>query len=107
MKTAIESVTAQGRPLFCLFVDLAKAYDSVPRHKLWAYLSKAFSSHDPQLTSAIASLYLDLCARLAEDFKGKFASIPVRAGVKQGCPMSPLLFSFYFDRVYEFVAQHL
>ena len=84
-------------------MDLAKAYDSVPREQLWAYLSSVLDSNDSHLMSAVSQLYVDLRAKLAEDVHGNFTSIPVRAGVKQGCPMSPLLFSCYFDRVYDFV----
>lgn len=33
------------------------------------------------------------------------AGIPVRQGLKQGCPCSPLVFSLYFDRVERYVRE--
>lgn len=43
-------------------------------------------------------MYSDLVVELAEQ-PDIGAPIPVRVGLKQGCPCSPVLFSLYFDRV--------
>ena len=36
----VEKVREHGKPLSALFVDLRKAYDSVPRQALWKVLEK-------------------------------------------------------------------
>jgi hypothetical protein len=55
LTTLINQAGAQKRPLYCRFVDLNKAFDSVPRSLLWQRLQEA-GIHGPML-SAIQSLY--------------------------------------------------
>ena len=56
---------------------------------------------DRELVGRLQQLYHHLEVRLTgmEELGG----IPVRQGLKQGCPCSPLLFSLLFDRVEEAV----
>jgi hypothetical protein len=51
----IEKTKATNRELHLLFVDLTKAYDSVPLHKLWETLDS--SVVNTRLIEAIKSLY--------------------------------------------------
>ena len=76
------------------FVDLEKAYDRVPRNKLWKVLQKY--SVDGQLLHAIKSFYCRpvVCVRV----NGK-QSKPFHVGVelRQGCVLSPLLYIVYVN----------
>jgi hypothetical protein len=83
--------------LFCLFIDLAKAYDSIPRDKLWAALLDELNL-DKDLVSALKLLYVDLKARVRGDPLMTSRVINILMGVKQGCSCSPILFSIFFDR---------
>ena len=94
---------ARGRreKLFCCFVDLAKAYDSVPRAKLMQVLASELG---------IAAGTVKCIARMYESVRasvllGKEYSRPfdMREGVRQGCPASPLIFSLYMDRLETFL----
>ena len=96
LQTAIEKAHAGKEPLYLLFVDLEKAYDSIDRSKLWEVLVGELQI-PPPLVGCVQQLYKQLSAQLA-DAPG-FQAIPIRVGLKQGCPCSPLLFSLYFDRV--------
>ena len=48
--------------------------------------------------SSLQRLYSDLVVELAGQ-PSVGGPIPIRVGLKQGCPCSPVLFSVYFDRV--------
>ena len=81
-----------GKDLFACFVDVEKAYDRVPRDKLWKVLQEY--GVDGQLLCAIKSFYCrpEVCVRV----NGK-QSKPFHVGVghRQGCVLSPLLFIVY------------
>ena len=48
--------------------------------------------------------YVDTVA-IVSGGTGTSATVSMNKGVKQGCPMSPLIFSLFFDRVAEFLLQ--
>ena len=80
--------------LFAYFVHLEKAYDRVPRDKLWRVLREF--GVDGQLLRGIKPFYCrpEVCVRV----NGK-QSKPIHEGVglRQGCVLSPLLFFVYMN----------
>ena len=78
------------------FVDFEKAYDRVPRDRLWVVLL----NYDVrgQLLAAIKSLY-----KQSEGFvrvKGmKTKPFSVSVGLRQKCALPPLLFIKYMDKI--------
>ena len=78
------------------FVDLEKAYDRIPRDKLWAVLLQY--GIDGQLLTAIKSLYMhsEICVRVNSATTKPFR---VSVGLRQGCSFSPILFLIYMDRI--------
>jgi len=84
------------RPIHILFVDLAKAYDTIDHSLLWGVLLEQLQL-PRDLVSQLQQLYKDTSVLLAG--AEHLGSIPVTMGLKQGCPCSPLLFSLFFDRV--------
>ncbi len=83
-------------PLYLAFVDLRKAYDSIPRGALWRVLT-AYGV-DPQVVDLLADLHTGTQAavKLAGSTGDWFG---IDRGVRQGCVIAPLLFNTFFDCV--------
>ena len=79
---------------FFLSIDLKKAFDSVCRETLWKILRQR--GIHPDLVTAIEMLYdRPTLATLIGPHSDWFQFGP--KGLKQGCPLSPLLFAIYID----------
>ena len=94
LKQIFEKSWEYGKDLFACFVDLEKAYDRVPRDKLWKVLQEY--GVDGQLLRAIKSFYCrpEVCVRV----NGKQSKpFHVGVGLRQGCVLSPLLFIVYMN----------
>ena len=95
LRTLIDQVkTQQDGRLYTCFVDFKKAYDSVPRHLLWIKLERRGVTG--WVLDAIKTMYADvpMCLKSSIGLGKTFQS---KLGVKQGCPLSPLLFGLYLD----------
>ena len=83
---------------YITFVDLKKAYDSVPRDALWTILRKL--GVPVVMVSIIRLFHQDMCAKIRLD--GKILSpTDVQNGLKQGCCMAPVLFNLFTCAVME------
>ncbi len=80
------------RKAYLVFVDLRKAYDSVPRAALWIVLRKLGVPEN--LVQLIESFHADMSARVLVDGVG-LDDIEVNNGLRQGCSMAPVLFNLY------------
>ena len=90
----MEKAREHGDSLFIMFVDLRKAYDSVPRNALWTILAKC--GVPPTMLSIIRSLHDGMQAgvRVGSTVTDNFE---VQNGLRQGCTMAPVLFNVYFN----------
>ena len=96
LRRIIEGAWEFAHPVHMCFVDLEKAFDRVPRDVLWGVL-REYGGTAP-LIRAIRSLY-DRCQSLVRIASSKSDSFPVRVGLRQGCPLSPILFITFMDRI--------
>ena len=88
-----EKCIEQQMPLYQVFVDLTKAFDTVNREALWKVLSKL--GCPPTFLHMIKELHRNMKGRVA--FNGKLSNeISIENGVKQGDIPAPTLFSIYF-----------
>jgi len=94
MKQVIEKRTATNRETHLLFVDLTKAFDSIPILKLWEVLGE--SDINNTLIKALQNLY----GNTAQVKIGNTLSHPfnITKGLRQGCCISPTLFKIYIRK---------
>ena len=96
IRQVISKSVAFDQPLFMAFVDLRKAYDSVPRDTLWRIL------HVYGVHTKLIELLMDLHTgtQAAVRMGGVVSEwFDVHGGVRQGCVIAPLLFNIYMDFV--------
>ncbi|KAK3528421.1 hypothetical protein QTP86_034238 [Hemibagrus guttatus] len=85
-----------AQPVHMCFVDLEKAFDRVPRGILWEVLWE-YGLRGP-LLRAVRSLY-NRSRSLVRIASCKSDLFPVHVGLRQGCPLSPVLFIVFMDRI--------
>jgi hypothetical protein len=89
--------------LSLLFIDLTKAYDSVPHDRLWGKL----------IELGIGEHFVDILKALYKDTSVKIIingcetdTVYMRRGIKQGCVLSPLLFILYVSGLAQMLETH-
>ena len=90
------------RSLYVAFIDFEKAFDSVERHTLYRILqSRGIRGN---LFKAIESIYTSVKAsvRANNTLTDEF-NCPV--GLRQGCPLSPMLFCLFINELHEKMKQ--
>ncbi len=98
LTSMMEKARAKGKKLNMAFIDLKKAYDRVWRKGLWDRLGKLGLSE--KMIGRLQNLY-NGHRRKVKTIDGPTEWIDCRTGVKQGCVLSPLLFSLYISDLEE------
>ncbi|KAK3506251.1 hypothetical protein QTP70_033602, partial [Hemibagrus guttatus] len=101
LRILMEKYRDGQRELHCVFVDLEKAYDRVPREELWYCMRK----------SGVAEKYV----RVVQDMYERSRTVvryaigqtefKVEVGLHQGSALSPFLFAIVMDQLSEEVRQ--
>ena len=92
--TLILASRAARRPLYALFLDLRQAYDSVSHPLLFAQL-RAYGLTQEEV-ALVSKLYASSSARVSTP-AGPSDTFPIRHGLLQGDPCSPVLFDYHID----------
>ncbi|KAK3518148.1 hypothetical protein QTP70_033243 [Hemibagrus guttatus] len=102
LRILMEKYRDGQRELHCVFVDLEKAYDRVPRGELWYCMSK----------SGVAEKYVRVVQDMYERSRtvvrcavGQTEEFKVEVGLHQGSALSPFLFAIMMDQLSEEVRQ--
>ena len=104
LRMLIKKYREGQRELYCVFVDLEKAYDRVPREELWYCMRK----------SGIVKKYVQLVQDMYEGSEtvvrcaGETTeSFKVKVGLHQGSALNPFLFAIIMDRLTDKVSREL
>lgn len=94
LRAITQLMRAQRKVFHCCFVDFRKAFDTVPKDQ--AVECPAADGVPPSLIRLIQDLYQHstIQVQVADKVTPPFVST---LGVKQGCPLSPLLFCLYIN----------
>uniref|UniRef100_A0A3P9GYB4 Reverse transcriptase domain-containing protein n=1 Tax=Oryzias latipes TaxID=8090 RepID=A0A3P9GYB4_ORYLA len=96
LSRVLEGLWEFAHPVHMCFVDLEKAFDRVPCGILWGVLWEY--GVRGALLRAVRSLY-DRSRSLVRIACSKSDLFPVHVGLWQGCPLSPVLFIVFMDRI--------
>ncbi|KAK3537058.1 hypothetical protein QTP70_000277 [Hemibagrus guttatus] len=102
LRILMEKYRDGQKELHCVFVDLEKAYDRVPREELWYCMRK----------SGVAEKYVRVVQDMYERSRtvvrcavGQTEEFNVEVGLHQGSALSPFLFAIVMDQLSEEVRQ--
>jgi len=95
LHTLTEQARFQKKKLYTCFVDFKKAFDIVSRDLLWQVLEGLGISG--RILECLRSMYRQGQACLHHPEEGLTLTFLCRIGVKQGCPLSRLLFGLFID----------
>ena len=84
------------KELHCVFIDLEKAYDRVPRDEVWHCLRMAKVAE--KYVRVIQDMYADSETRV-RCAAGTTGAFKVEVGLHQGSALSPLLFAVVMDQL--------
>ena len=94
MRQIFEQSQEWNTTIYANFIDFQKAFDSIHRESLWSIL--LHYGIPSKLVDVIKMLYRDSSAKVLCD--GTLTNtFQVKSGVKQGCVLSPFLFSIAID----------
>ena len=90
----LEKTREHQNSLFTLFVDVGKAYNSVPRETLWQVLERCGVS--PMMLKEVKSVHVGMQAGVRGEASVS-DSFEVSNGLRQGCTLTSTLFNLYFS----------
>ena len=104
IKTIIQKYMGRKKKLYCCFVDFRQAFDRVKHYKLLYKLRK--TEMGSKMYTVIKNMYTTqrktLQVKIGNHLSHKFTS---NIGVKQGDPLSPILFNFYIDELKNYIKE--
>ena len=100
--TLIQKHNELNEDLRICFIDYSKAFDCVSHTKMWNTLDEM--NFPPKIISLLKSLYYEQLATIRLENK-ETESFTVGKGVRQGCILSPNLFSLYTESIMRAVDQ--
>jgi exonuclease III len=100
---ALWEILARRRAARCMtvvsFIDFKTAFDTVPHEALLARLRRVGVSG--RVYEFIAALYRGSTIRVRLPDGSLSVAIDLGRGVRQGCPLSPILFDLYIDTLFD------
>ena len=94
LRRVVEKYREKEKDLHCIFIDLEKAYDRVPREEVWHCLRE--KEVPEKYIETIKDMY-DNSLTVIRTAVGETEPFNVNVGVHQGSALSPLLFAIVMD----------
>ncbi|CAM4609254.1 unnamed protein product, partial [Caretta caretta] len=94
LQTTIETARKARRQCTVAWLDLANAFGSMPHHHIFATLQE-FGMPENFLR-VIREVY-EGCSTTIRSAEGETTEIPIQSRVKQGCPLSPIIFNLAME----------
>ena len=101
LKQVLSKRRQHGQDTWGAFVDLKKAFPSIPRHVLFCVLRKF--GVPPHFVQVLKRFYTDLKIRVTLGPGSSFDMPAGETGVREGCRLSPALFILVMQAVCELV----
>ena len=94
-------IKSKGGRFYAVFVDFEKAFDRIDRNALWNKLQSLNVSS--KMSKTLRAIYTSVrsCVKTQN---GITATFNCPKGVRQGCCISPILFSFFLNDLKEYVS---
>ena len=104
LQSAIEDSRRRGTQLCIAWLDLANAFGAIPHEHILNTL-KALNMPEEAI-SIVTDMYHGAFTR-AVTAEGMTDPVPILSGVKQGCPLSPILFNLALEPILRAVLNRL
>ena len=102
LRVLMEKYREGQKELHCVFVDLEKAYDKVPREEVWYCMRK--SGLAEKYVRTVQDMYDD-CITAVRCALGVTEGFEVKVGLRQGSALSPCLFAMVMDRMTDHIRE--
>uniref|UniRef100_A0A8C4W9S7 ribonuclease H n=1 Tax=Gopherus evgoodei TaxID=1825980 RepID=A0A8C4W9S7_9SAUR len=94
LQTVLQMTKRARKQCAIAWLDLSNAFGSIPHHHIFSTL-REFGMPETFL-GLIRELYED-CSTTIRSVEGETAEILIHSGVKQGCPLSPIIFNLAME----------
>jgi hypothetical protein len=98
-----EEYGGMNSKLYVALIDFEKAFDSVAREYIWAKLAQLGIKGD--ILTSLKALYAKVEFKIKVNGHISKDNILALQGVKQGCPLSPLLFGIFIEQLHLFLQE--
>ena len=95
LKRQIDKARIEKKEIICTWIDFSNAFGSVPHEVINAALENAGAG--AKFNNIIKDMYRESSKRIMTS--GGTNNIDIRAGIKQGCLISALLFNMSIDHI--------
>ena len=102
LKYIMASHKAKNKPLHVAYLDISKAYDTVNHEQMWN-ICEQYGIQEQWLDN-LKSMYQGATLTALTRY-GKTEEVEMKRGIRQGCPLSPVLFALYVQPIAEALQQ--
>lgn len=92
------------KPTYALFLDFQKAYDTVPHEALFRKMD--IIGIRGRFSNFLRGLYKDSIVAVRTTDGSSSTPFSLLRGLRQGCPMSPILFDLFINDIFEECDEH-